>query len=344
MKKTLREIAALVKGEVFGDPDIIIKGAKGIREAGEGDVTFLANRRYAPLLSETKASAILVPAEVSEASRPIVRVKDPSLAFAQVVSLFSPAKIRHPKGIHKKAVIAKTAKLGKGVAVGACAVIEDGVTIGAGTVIYGGCYIGHDARIGRDCLIYPNVSVRERVRIGDRVFIQSGTVIGSEGFGYVRVDGVYQLVPQVGTVVIEDDVEIGANVTIDRARFDRTLIGRGTKIDNLVQIAHNVVIGENSIIVAQAGISGSTHIGKNVTIAGQAGLVGHIEIGDGAILAAQAGVTKSVPAHTMVSGYPARRHDEAMKVYAATQRLPQLIKEIAELKRKVRALEERLRK
>jgi UDP-3-O-[3-hydroxymyristoyl] glucosamine N-acyltransferase len=179
------------------------------------------------------------------------------------------------------------------------------------------------------------------VSIGDRVLIQSGSVIGSEGFGYVQVDGKYKLIPQTGTVVIEDDVEIGANVTIDRARFDKTFIGKGSKIDNLVQIAHNVVIGENSIIVAQAGISGSTHIGNHVTIAGQAGLVGHIDIGDGAILAAQAGVTKSVPPHTMVSGYPARPHREAMKIYAAMQQLPDMVKTLSELKRKIQALEEK---
>jgi len=344
MKKTLREIAELVKGEVCGDPDIVIRGAKGIREARKGDVTFLSNRRYASLLKETQASAVLVPRDVTGAERPVVRVQDPSLAFAEVVHLFTPSEVRHPKGIHKTAVIAKSAKLGKGVAVGAGAVIEDAAVVGEKTVIYAGCYVGRDARIGKGCLIYPNVSIRERVQIGDRVFIQSGTVVGSEGFGYARVDGVHKLIPQVGTVVIEDDVEIGANVTIDRARFDRTLIGRGTKIDNLVQIAHNVVIGANSIIVAQAGISGSTHIGRDVTIAGQAGLVGHIEIGDGAICAAQAGVIGSVPEHTMVSGYPARPHQEAMKVYAAMQRLPQLLREVADLKKKIKALEERLGK
>ena len=344
MKKTLREIAVLVKGEVCGDPDIVITGAKGIREAKEGDVTFLSNRRYAPLLKETKASVVLVALDVAEVERPVIRVKDPSWAFAEVISLFSPAVIHHPKGIHKSAVIAKTAKLAKGVAVGACAVIEEGAVIGANTVIYGGCYIGHDARIGKDCLIYPNVSVRERVQIGDRVFIQSGTVIGSEGFGYVQIDGAHKLIQQVGTVVVEDDVELGANVTIDRARFDWTLIGRGTKIDNLVQIGHNVTLGENTLIVAQAGIAGSVRIGKDVTIAGQVGIVGHIEIGDGAICAAQAGVIGPVPAHTMVSGYPARPHAEMMKVYAAMQRLPQLLKEIADLKKKIKALEERLGK
>jgi len=341
MKKTLRELALLVKGEVCGDPDIVITGAKGIREAGIGDVAFLSNRRYASLLKETQASAVLVSLDVAEAACPLIRVKDPSAAFAQIISLFSPVEIHHPKGRHKSAVIAKTATLGKGVAVGACAVIEEGVVIGDNTVIYGGSYVGHDARIGKDCLVYANVSIRERVTLGDRVFVQSGAVIGSEGFGYVRVDGAHQLIPQVGTVILEDDVEIGANVTIDRARFGMTLIGRGTKIDNLVQIGHNVITGENCLIVASAAIAGSTHLGKNVTIAGQAGLVGHIYIGDGATCAGQAGVMSDVPEGTIVSGYPARPHAESKRVYAAMQRLPKLLREIADLKRKIKSLEER---
>jgi UDP-3-O-[3-hydroxymyristoyl] glucosamine N-acyltransferase len=338
-KKTLREIAEIVQGEVGGDPSVVIKGVNGIRDAKEGDITFLANEKYFSALQKTRASAVLVPRGTAPAeAKPLIYVDNPSLAFAKVVGLFYPEKARYPKGIHRKAVIAKGVKIGKGVAVGAGAVIEEGAVIGDRTIIYPLCYVGRGTKIGCDCLIYSNVSLREKVLIGDRVFIQSGTVIGSEGFGYTQVDGKYVLIPQVGTVVIEDDVEIGANVTIDRARFDKTVIGRGSKIDNLVQIAHNVVIGENSIVVAQAGISGSTHIGKNVTIAGQAGLVGHIEVGDGAILAAQAGVTKSVPPKTMVSGYPARPHQEAMKIYAAMTRLPEMIKTIAELKRKIEEL------
>jgi UDP-3-O-[3-hydroxymyristoyl] glucosamine N-acyltransferase len=272
----------------------------------------------------------------------LVRVADPSLAFAQVMALFYPAPVRHPQGIHPAAVISPKSRLGKNVGVGACAVIEDGAVIGDNSIIYAGCYIGCDVRIGRDCIFYPHVALRERVTVGDRVFIQSGTVVGSEGFGYAKVDGKYRLIPQVGTVVIEDDVEIGANVTIDRARFDKTVIGRGTKIDNLVQIAHNVTVGEDSIIVAQAGISGSTRIGHNVTIAGQAGLVGHIEIGDGAILAAKAGISKSVPPGAMVSGYPARPHNEMLRINAALQRLPEMVKTLAELKKRLAALEERL--
>ncbi|MBI5872610.1 MAG: UDP-3-O-(3-hydroxymyristoyl)glucosamine N-acyltransferase [Candidatus Omnitrophica bacterium] len=344
MPKTLEEIASAVGGEVVGDPSIVITGAKGIREAKEGDITFVANPRYVILIDKTAASAIITSLEVTAASKPIIRVKDPSLAFAQAVAALYPVEIRHPKGIHKTAVIAKSAKVGRGVSMGPYVVVEEGAVIGDNTIIYAGSFIGHDTRIGRDCLIWANVSIRERVDIGNRVFIQSGAVIGSEGFGYVNVDGSYKLIPQIGTVSIEDDVEIGANVTIDRARFEKTIIGRGTKIDNLVQIAHNVVIGQNSIIVAQAGISGSTHIGNNVTIAGQAGLVGHIDIGDGAILAAQAGVMKSVAPKTMVSGYPARPHHEAMRIYAAMSKLPDLIKAVNELKKKFQEWQDRLTK
>jgi UDP-3-O-[3-hydroxymyristoyl] glucosamine N-acyltransferase len=344
MKKTLKEIARIVNGELVGDPAISISGVSGIKEAKKGEITFLANRRYAPLIEETQASAIVTPLDIASAPKPIIRTKDPSLAFAQIASLWHPMVVKHPKGIHKTAVVAKTAKIGRGVALGPYVVVEDHAKIGADTVIYSGCFIGYESTIGSKCIFYPHVSIRERVSIGNRVFIQSGSVIGSEGFGYTEVDGKYQLIPQVGTVVVEDDVEIGANVTIDRARFDKTLIGKGTKIDNLVQIAHNVVIGEHSIIVAQAGISGSTHIGRHVTIAGQAGLVGHIEIGDNAILAAQAGITKSVPPNTMVSGYPARPHQEAMKVYAAMQRLPEMVKTLNELKTKIQELEKRLNK
>ena len=343
MKKTLREIAKFIDGDISGDADIVITGVSGIKEACEGDITFVANPRYFPLIEKTRASAIIASRELLTVhKKPIVRTDNPSLAFAKIVSLIAPSEAVHIKGIHPTAVIGKSVTLGKDVAIGAYAVIEDKVSLGDNTIIYSGCFIGHGTKIGPNTLIYPNVSIRENVGIGSRVIIHSGAVIGSDGFGFVSLKGLHHKIPQLGTVEIGDDVEIGANVSIDRARFNKTVIGSGTKIDNLVHIAHNVIIGENSIIVAQAGISGSTIIGKGVTIAGQAGLVGHITIGDGAILAAQAGVTKSVPPNTMVSGYPAREHEAAKRVNACVQNLPKLYETIKELKKKIEELEKKI--
>ena len=344
MKFTLGQIAKVVGGEVSGNAEVVISGISGIKEARRGDITFLANPKYLSLAKSTKASAIITYFDVNgDIKKPLIKTDNPSLAFAKVVSLVAPNSVQRPKGIHPTALIAEGVKLGKDVAIGPYTIIEKDVTIGKGTIIYGGCYIGHHSRLGDNCLIYPHVSIRERVEIGKRVIIHSGTVIGSDGFGFATVKGVQKKIPQIGTVVIEDNVEIGANVTIDRARFDKTIIGRGTKIDNLVQIAHNVVIGENSIIVAQAGISGSTTVGKGAILAGQAGIVGHIQIGEGAIVAAQAGVTKSVPPHTKVSGYPAKPHDVAKRVNACVQRLPNLYKRVKELEAELKALKEVLK-
>lgn len=342
MRKTLKEIALFVGGEVVGDDNIVVTGASGIKEARTGDITFLANPKYLNFIDKTQASAIITSRDVKSAIKPIIRTEDPSLAFARIVSLIAPIEAKHPKGIHPTAIIGKDVLLGKDVGIGPYVVIEDKVSLGDHAVIYAGCYIGHGTKIGSRAVVYPNVSIRESISIGDRVIIHSGTVIGSDGFGFATIKGLHHKIPQLGTVVIEDDVEIGSNVSIDRARFDKTFIGRGTKIDNLVQIAHNVVIGENSIIVAQAGISGSTQIGQGVTLAGQAGLVGHITIGDGAVVAAQAGVTKSVSANTMVSGYPAKPHEIARKVNACVQNLPKLYETITQLKKKVEELEKKV--
>lgn len=343
MQSTLGEIAKLIDGELVGDPAVLITGASGIKEAKKGDITFLANSRYRNLFEETQASAIITSREFSSSLKPIIRTENPSLAFAKVVSYASPlSQPHHPQGIHPTALIGKNVRLGKEAALGAYAVVEDDVVIGDKSIIYPGCFVGHTTVLGESCLIYPHVSIRERTYIGNRVIIHSGTVIGSDGFGFASVKGLHEKIPQVGTVEIQDDVEIGANVTIDRARFDKTIIGKGSKIDNLVQIGHNVVMGENTLIVAQAGVAGSTIIGNNVTLAGQAGLVGHITIGDGAIVGAQAGVTKSVPANTIVSGYPARPHSQAKKLYAYTQKLPEFYESIADLKKRLKVLEERM--
>ena len=338
MQKTLRELAEIVDGKVVGDENIVITGASGIKEAKEGDITFVANPKYASLMRHTRASAIIVSIDVNGVACPLIRTEDPSLAFARIVNLLAPNEIVRPKGIDSRAVIGRDVKLGRDVAIQPYAVIEDNVEIGDESIIYAGVYIGHHTRIGSKTTIYPNVSIWERITIGDRVIIHSGTVIGSGGFGFATVKGVHHGIPQIGTVIIEDDVEIGSNVTIDRARFDKTLIGKGTKIDNLVQIAHNVITGKNCIIVAQTGISGSTVLGKNVITAGQSGIVGHITIGDNAKIAAQAGVTKSVPPDTVVSGYPARPHQHAKRISACVQQLPNLYKRIKKLEEEIERL------
>ena len=344
MRKTLGEIAKLIDGKVSGDKNTVITGVCGIKEAQNGDITFVANPKYAALARTTKASAVIASYDVEIKEKPAIQTENPSLAFAKMISLASPVEIKHPSGIHPTAIISKKAKLGKDVAVAAYSVIEDDVEIGDKTIIYPSCFIGCGTKIGRQTIIYPLVSIRERITIGNNVIIHSGTVIGCDGFGFAAVKGVHHKIPQIGTVVIGDNVEIGANVTIDRARFDKTVIGAGTKIDNLVQIAHNVCTGKNCIIVAQAGISGSTTIGNDVILAGQVGLVGHINVGDGAVIAAQSGVSKSVPPHTMMFGYPAKPHNIARRVNACVQRLPETHKKIQALEKKIEQLEKALRK
>jgi UDP-3-O-[3-hydroxymyristoyl] glucosamine N-acyltransferase len=343
VKLTLGQIAQMVNGELIGDAGVIITGISGLKEAKSGDISFLANPKYGHLLDSTQASAVITSRQTVCSNRPIIRTDNPSLAFSQMVSIVAKETIRHPQGVSQSAYISPQAKLGKNIAVGQFAIVEAGAVIGDDTIIYGGVYIGYNSQIGNNCLIYSNVSIRERIIIGNRVIIHCGAVIGSDGFGFADVGaGVQEKIPQVGIVVISDDVEIGANVTIDRARFDRTVIGKGTKIDNLVQIAHNVVTGENCIIVAQAGISGSTVLGKNVILAGQVGLAGHLEIGDGCIVAAQSGVSKSLEANTKVFGYPAKPHNEAKRINAYINNLPQLHDKIKLMEKKIAELEKKL--
>lgn len=342
MKKTVGEIAEIINGELSGDASIFIKGCAGLKEAQEGDLSFVANPKYIPLAEVTQASALIIPRDLSVPGKTFIRVDNPSLSFSKIIAIFSTETMVPIKGIHPTAIVAKDVQLGQDVALGPFVVVESGSRIGDRTAVHAGVYVGRKTQIGKDCLIYPNVTIREGILLGDRIVIHSGTVIGSDGFGYIQVEGKHHKIPQVGTVVVEDDVEIGACVTVDRARFDKTVIGRGTKIDNLVQIAHNVIIGEDCIIISQSGISGSVTIGKGVILAGQAGIAGHLTIGDGAIVAAKAGVSKSIAPHTQVTGYPARQIDKMMEVNAHVQLLPKYVKTIQDLKKRVDQLEKKL--
>lgn len=344
MQKTLKEIAKFVNGEVVGDEKVVITGVAGIEDASVGEITFLANPKYQVYLDKTNASAVITSRDIEKASKPIIRTDNPSLAFVKAVSFIVPSEAKYPSGIHATARIGENVRLGKDVAIGPYTVIEDNVSVGDKTVIYPHCYIGTKSAIGACTLIYSNVSIREDITIGKRVVIHSGTVIGSDGFGFITVEGVHHKIPQVGTVVIEDDVEIGSNVSIDRARFDKTIIGQGTKIDNLVHLAHNVIVGKNCFIVAQVGVSGSTEIGNNVILAGQVGVVGHIKIGDNAIVMAQSGVSKSIPEGTTVWGYPAKPVSIARRVNASVQNLGRLYNTVAELKKRIEELELKINK
>ncbi len=338
----LSEIADRLGTTCEGDESRMIMGIAGIRDASEGDLTFLANKRYAAAARDTNASAILVPRDWNQATgAAVLRVEDPDAAFAEVARWFAPPAYEPPPGIHPSAVIAEDVQLGADVRIGALSVVESGVHLGDRSVVHPCAYIGPETRIGVEARIYPQVSIREHTRIGDRVIIHNGAVIGSDGFGYtVDGKGVRTKIPQIGIVEIGNDVEIGACVTIDRARFGKTVIGNGVKIDNLVQIAHNVVIGDHAVIVSQVGISGSTRVGKHAILAGQAGVAGHIVIGDGAVVAARGGVTKDVPAGAFYSDYPAMPHNEARKKHAYIARLPKMKEQIAELEKRLKQLEE----
>jgi len=342
-RRTVGEIATAIGGEVIGDPDIEIRGVAGIREAAAGDLTFLANPRYEKHLESTGASAVIISSEMSPGAvngRALIVVDNPYGGFARVVGLFEQKESLPGRGVHSSAVVAESAALGDGITVGPAAVVAENVTIGDRTAVCAGVYVGPGVTIGADTIVYPNVTIKGSSVVGSRVIIHPGAVIGSCGFGFAREGDDHRKIPQIGRVVIEDDVEIGANVCIDRATVGATRICRGTKIDNLVQIGHNVVIGEGSIVVAQVGISGSTEVGKHVVLAGQAGLAGHIVIGDNAMVAAQSGVTRSVPPGERVSGYPAQKHSRSKRLLACWQRLPALFKKVTEIERRLRKIEE----
>ncbi|MDZ7330436.1 MAG: UDP-3-O-(3-hydroxymyristoyl)glucosamine N-acyltransferase [candidate division KSB1 bacterium] len=338
MELSLAEIASLVQGELEGDGSIIIRGVAKIETASPGEITFLSNPKYAKYVETTQAAAILVSHDFPATDRPVIRTKNPYFAFLKVLQVFHPPLVTVAEGVHPTAIVDATAQLGKNVRIGPRVVIDRDCKIGDEVVIHPGVVLGPEVEIGHHTLIYANVTVRERVKIGSNVIIHSGTVIGSDGFGFAREGQQYFKIPQVGTVIIEDDVEIGANCAIDRATLGATVIHRGAKLDNLIQVAHNVEIGENTVIAAQTGISGSTKIGKNVMIGGQVGFVGHIEIGDNTVIGAQSGVSKSLPQNSTYFGYPARPMMQAKREEAALRRLPDLLKRVSELEARLESL------
>ncbi|MFI5184137.1 MAG: UDP-3-O-(3-hydroxymyristoyl)glucosamine N-acyltransferase [Vicinamibacteria bacterium] len=333
----LRDLAARLGCEVRGDGAVDVVRVAGIDDAGPGDLTFVANSRYVPRLAMTRATAVIVSPDVPT-PLPSLLTDNPYLAFARALEALHP-RPRPLAGVHPSAVVDEAAVLGVGVHVGALAVVGHGVRIGARTVVHSHVVLQPGVLVGEDCVLHSGVQVREGCRLGNRVVVQNGAVIGSDGFGFARDSGGrYEKIPQVGIVVIEDDVEIGALVAIDRAALKETRIGRGTKIDNLVQIGHSVVIGSDTVLAGQVGIAGSTKVGDRVTLAGQVGVAGHLTVGDGVIATAQTGIPNDVPAGALVSGYPAIDNRSWLKASAIFARLPDLQKRLRELERRVAEL------
>ena len=337
MHKTLGEIAELIGGTVLGDSGIAIEGITNIEDASENYITF-AIPPHLEKASKCAAAAVIIPDSVEEFAKPAVRVDNPRMAFIKLLEYFTP-KDAVKSGVHPTAVVGDNVSLGANVAVMANVYIGDNVCIGDNTIIYPNASIGRDVTIGAGSIIYSNVTIYAKSIIGSKVILQAGSVIGSDGFGFVTYGGQHHKVPHVGNVVIEDRVEIGANVTIDRGTTGSTVIGCGTKIDNLVHIAHNVIVGENCFFVAFTGISGSTKIGNNVTFAGQSGSVGHITIGNNCVFAGKSGVTGNVPDNSFYAGFPARPHKEWLKNEAAQRKIPAMLKRLQEMEGRLQELE-----
>ncbi len=349
---TVQEIATWLQGEVVGNGTVQIDRVAKIEEADQLSISFLANPKYERYLETTQAAAVLVSKQYQSAKLPhranlaFIKVEDPYLAFLQVHKKFTPSVDPFPNGIHASATIAETAKIGKNVCIGANVVVGDGVVIGENTKVSHGCTLGVGASLGTDCRLFPHVTIYHQSRIGNRVTLHSGVVIGADGFGFApKENGPFEKIPQLGIVNVEDDVEIGANSTIDRATIGETVIRRGVKIDNLVQIAHNCVIGENTVIAAQTGISGSVKIGKQCMIGGQVGIAGHLEIADRVTILAQSGVSKTIEKPGGVYfGTTIKERSRAHRIEAVIRSLPELYRDLYQLRRDFESLQNELKK
>ncbi len=344
MKVTLEQIAGLAQGIIVsGDPAMIVTGFNTVEEAETGDVTFFGNPRYLPKLKKSRASVVLAPLQFADAptGMAVIGVENPTLAFQAIVDRFCQPQFIVEPGVHSSAIIGAGVKWNRDkVFVGANAVIEDGAEIGDACEIHAGVFIGREARLGPNCIIYSNTTIKHRCVLGSRVIIHSGSVIGSDGFGYELKDGRHIKIGQVGIVQLDDDVEIGSCSTIDRARFGRTWIGEGTKIDNLVQIAHNCIIGKHCVICGQVGISGSTRLGDYVVMAGQVGVAGHLTIGNQVTFMAKSGVTKDYPEPGAYTGYPAKPLIEGRRMLTYPAKVPELLERLRALEARIKDLEQ----
>ncbi len=339
---TLKEIAALLGGEIHGPDDLKITQPAKIESAKEGAITFLSNLKYKHFLKETKASAVLLDQAYEGIELPYILVPNAYAAFVQVLKIFEPELHTSIRGISEFTFIDKSAKVHESVRAAQFVYIGPNVSVGKNTILYPGVVLLENATIGANCVLYPNVSVRENCVIGNRVILQNGCVVGSDGFGFAPYEGKYFKIPQMGIVKIDDDVEIGANTTIDRATLGETIIRQGTKLDNLIQIAHNVVVGKNTVMAAQSGIAGSTDVGDNVSIGGQAAIVGHIKVGDGSSIAGKSAIINNVPEKSIMWGMPAMPITKYKRMEISMRRLPQILQRIKVLEKELAILKNEL--
>jgi UDP-3-O-[3-hydroxymyristoyl] glucosamine N-acyltransferase len=343
MKLTVKELAERLNVPYEGDGAVLITGVAGLERADTGDLVFCAKPKFMAQLEATKASAVILPPDLKFEGTPVLRAEDPHLAFVRATEIFH-RPYRPEPGIHPTAVVSPSAKIGKGVSIGAFSVVGDEAEIGEGTVLFPHVTVYPRVKIGAASVVHSNTALREGVRVGSRVIIHNGVVIGADGFGYLKgQDGAHIKIPQIGTVVIEDDVEIGANTTIDRATLGETIVRRGAKIDDLVMVSHNVEVGENAILIAQVGIAGSSTVGRNTILSGQVGIADHIDVGDNVIVAAKSGVTGRIPSGAFVSGSPHLDIRDWRKFWALAPHLYDIVKDFKKLKARVEELEQKLK-